>query len=208
MIPARDQRVAHRCRRQPEIGHAVAGDVDDPAAGRLGHVVEGRRGREQRRPIAVSPCELRWVARTAAAKAAALALVGDARPADRDHDACRDPTIPAPAPRCRPVPPPIASTSCGFSKARAMPSCCSSYSSASTLSDTSTASTSARSTVAARAEAAAGRAEREQARRRVERASSKLPGGSSKRHRDRREPLLRLLRRLALPAQPDGVRIR
>ena len=40
-------------------------------------------------PIAVSPLELRFVARTRAAKAAAAAAVGNAGPADRDRDLVR-----------------------------------------------------------------------------------------------------------------------
>src|SRR5713101_4936092 len=100
-------------------------------------------------PIAVSPLELRRLARTLAAKAAALAW-SETRVQSTvttclsrsDHSSTSTSIAPL-------APPAMAAISGALSKARAMPSCWSSYSSASTLSDTSTARTRARSTVAA-----------------------------------------------------------
>src|SRR5579883_1845410 len=102
-------------------------------------------------PIAVSPFELRRVARTLLAKALALAAslmrvqsTVTTCLSRSDHSSTSTSIAPL-------VPPAMAAMSGSLSKARAMPSCCSSYSSASTLSETSTARTSATSTGAARA---------------------------------------------------------
>ena len=91
-------------------------------------------------PIAVRPCDVRVVARTAAANAAALArLATRVQPtvtailSGSDHSSTRTSIPPGTAA--------IASTSFGVSKARAIPSCCKTYRSVETLSDTSTAST-------------------------------------------------------------------
>ena len=122
---ARDQPIAHLGRRHAEIGHAVAGNIDDlvrrppPACSR----------RRRRRPAvparsrsARSNCAC--VARTAAAKAAALPrLAMRVQPtviaifSGSDHSTTSTSMPPGTAA--------IASTSCGDSKARAMPSRCS-----------------------------------------------------------------------------------
>ncbi len=105
-----------------------------------------RRAASSASPIAVRPFELRSDSRTELAKAAALAASAiRVQPtvticlSRSDHSS----TATSMAPR-RPAA--ITAASCGSSKARAMPSCCSRYSSASTLSETSTAMTRARST--------------------------------------------------------------
>src|SRR5271166_2905068 len=102
-------------------------------------------------PIAVIPAELRRVARTAAAKASALPVSATrvqstvtAILSGSDHSRTSASIPPEAAD--------IASTRRGFSKARAMPSCCRRYDSAVTLAETSTAST--RASVAACAGAA------------------------------------------------------
>jgi hypothetical protein len=99
-------------------------------------------------PIAVSPLELRWVARTAAASAAASSApatlcqptVTSIR-SGSDHSSTSTSMPPGMAD--------IASRRRGFSKARAMPLRCSRYESAVTLADTSTASTKAAPAAAA-----------------------------------------------------------
>src|SRR6266849_4308883 len=157
-------------------------------------------------PIAVSPLELRRLARTLAAKAAALAW-SETRVQSTvttclsrsDHSSTSTSIAPL-------APPAMAAISGALSKARAMPSCWSSYSSASTLSDTSTARTRARSTVAARAGMAASREKRRASAAARRTSSIGTPCARQERRpvAARPEPLLYLVRPARL-AKPYGV---
>ena len=85
VMPCGDQPVAHLLGRRPDIGHAVARDVDDAAVGRSGSRSRRRLRASSASPIAVSPLELRLLARTWAAKAVGARLVARRGPVDRHH---------------------------------------------------------------------------------------------------------------------------
>ena len=85
--PRRDDAVARHGRRQPEIGHPIAGDVDDPARRRLGRMVERGSGGEQCRTDRGQPFGTPLHRTDGSGKGGGALCVREPRPPDRDRDA-------------------------------------------------------------------------------------------------------------------------